>query len=153
MEQSRHNRNHEVIRHKPLTPIEKLLKDKIELREKCRVQEKKLCDDFAYIRDNASSLLLSGVSSLLFSSRNATKRNGKLSGEDEHNAVENMAIESDASGRHAPILVSDLFALSKTLWPVVWEIAQPILITWGVRKASSLFLGLFFKKKKSALRR
>lgn len=159
MQQPSHNRKHEVNRQKQPTPIEKLLREKIELREKCRVQEKKLREDFAYIQDNASSLLLSGVSTLLFPSRNAAKKNGKPASQTGGRGGKLTVGGSDAAGnsdttgdalaaKHTPIAVADLFALSKTLLPVVWEIAQPMLITWGIRKASALFFGLFSNKKK-----
>lgn len=145
MQHTNQNRNHEVIRHKPLTPIEKLLKEKIELREKCRIQEKKIRDDFTYIQDNASNLLLSGVSTLLFPSRHTTKNAGSK----DANSSAKKTLAENETDKQTPIAVSDLFALSKTIWPVAWEIIQPMLVTWSIRKASSIFLGLFSKRKKS----
>lgn len=54
-------------------PIDKLLAEKQRLKEECKAKEKKLNDDFAYIEDNAASLLLSGVSSLLFPKRKKSR--------------------------------------------------------------------------------
>jgi hypothetical protein len=59
---------------KPPTAIEKLLADKSDVEAKCKLQEKKLADDFEYIRKNASFLLLSGISFLLFSNGHTKKK-------------------------------------------------------------------------------
>ena len=41
------------IQNKPLTPLEKLIFDKEQIRRQCVVQEQKLNDDFSYIQENA----------------------------------------------------------------------------------------------------
>ena len=50
------------------TPLEKLQMEKLRLTKACETQEHKLNEHFAYIQENAGSLLLSGLSSILFSS-------------------------------------------------------------------------------------
>ena len=40
------------IQNKPLTPLEKLIFDKEQIRRQCVVQEQKLNDDFSYIQDD-----------------------------------------------------------------------------------------------------
>ena len=66
-------------RNKYLSPTEQLLADKIDIKEKCRIQEKKINANFVYIRENAGGLLLSGMSSLLFPSKNTNEKNaGKI---------------------------------------------------------------------------
>lgn len=47
------------------TPLEKLISDKERIQRQCKRQEQKLNEDFSYIQENAGSLLLSGLSSLL----------------------------------------------------------------------------------------
>jgi hypothetical protein len=104
----------------------------------CREQEKKLGEDFAYIRDNAPELLLSGILSLLFSSEKKT--------------------DTAANGRSKrdeltdPFIASDYLAIARSLLPVVRSIIQPMLITWGINKAISLISGLFSGNKKVSSR-
>ena len=140
MQQQTQNRN-KTIRNKTLTPIEILHAEKIGIEEKCRIQEKKLDDDFVYIKDNASSLLLSGVSTLLFPQKNTTTKAGQqlslASGTNGHNATK------------SPVLsVSDYFAITKSLLPVAWEVIQPIIIAWGIKKAKSILFKLLAGKKR-----
>ena len=60
------------------TPLEKLISDKERIQRQCKRQEQKLNEDFSYIQENAGSLLLSGLSSLLFpSNKSTTKTNDK----------------------------------------------------------------------------
>ena len=48
------------------TPLEKLISDRRRIQQECTIQERKLNADFSYIQENAGTLLLSGVSALLF---------------------------------------------------------------------------------------
>jgi len=124
------------IRNKPLTPIEKLQAEKIDIEAKCRMQEKKLDDDFAYIKHNASSLLLSGISTLLFPPKNTTTKTGQQLALSSETADYNMT--------KSPVLsLSDYIAITKSMLPVVWGVLQPIIIAWGIRKAKSVLSGLF----------
>ena len=54
------------INNNPQTPLEKLISDKRRIKRQCIIQKQKLNDDFSYIQEHAGSLLLSGVTSLLF---------------------------------------------------------------------------------------
>jgi hypothetical protein len=130
-----HNR-HMKIRHNPRSPVEQLLADKAKIKTMCREQEKKLGEDFAYIRDNASGMILSGVSSLLFPSKNTNNKTGQTvpTGNGKQNT--------------GPLTVADYLAIAQRLWPVARNIIQPMLITWGINKAKSLIFGLLFGKKK-----
>ena len=51
---------------KQQTPLERLISDKERIQRQCKRQEQKLNEDFSYIQENAGSLLLSGLSSLIF---------------------------------------------------------------------------------------
>ena len=138
----------EIVRNKPLTPIEILLADKIDIEEKCRVQEKKLNEDFAYIQDNATNIILSGISTLLFPSKNTTQQ-PSLTGQKAA-----LMVNSDNVEDKSPSLsVSDYFTIAKSLLPVAWGILQPIIITWGIKKAKSMLLGLLSGKKNTTLRK
>ena len=125
---------------KPLSPIERLIAEKNDINIKCRLQEEKLNKDFIYIKENASSLLLSGLSSLIFSS-----------GSDKKNSKKNdIPLDKDSNGvvQNNTYSVNDYLSIAKSLLPVAWEIIQPIIITWGINKAKSLLLGIFSKNKK-----
>jgi len=142
----------EIISNKPLTPIEKLLADKIDIEKKCRIQEKKLNDDFAYIQDNTASLLLSGVSTLLFPSKNTTTKSSQQSPRSRQQAPvdgqQSLPGTDSIATRNPQISISDYMAIAKGLLPVAWEILQPIIIAWGIKKAKSMIAGFFFEKKR-----
>jgi len=139
MQQQTPDRN-KIIRNKPLTPIEKLHAEKNGIEEKCRIQEKKLDDDFVYIKDNASSLILSGISTLLFPPKNTTKENGQQLAPSAETAGRNMS-------KSPALTLADYIAITKSMLPVVWGVLQPIIITWGIRKAKSVLSGLFSGKR------
>lgn len=122
------------------TPLEKLLADKVRLQEECRVQEKKLNGTLSYFQENAGSLLISGFSNLLFPT-NKNKNKTKDTKE---------TTESDAkiAGQSASLNLNDYLSIAKSLIPVAWEIAQPIIINWGIRKTRKMITSLFQRKKK-----
>ena len=124
---------------RPPMPIEKLLANKEEVKAKCSIQEKKLYDDFEYLRDNSSHILLSGLSSLLFSSGGRAKKKPETQ---SITPVNNQALQNGNL-----FSVSNLRVVATTIAPVVWNIIRPVLIKWGVNKAKSLLIGLFTKKE------
>lgn len=126
-------------RNKYLSPTEQLLADKIDIKEKCRIQEKKINANFVYIRENAGGLLLSGMSSLLFPAKNTNEKNaGKVLANSNKNS------EKTNNNRFS---IFDYLAISKSLLPLVWDILQPIALTWGLNKSRSLITKLFSRKR------
>lgn len=119
----------------PQTPLEKLISDKEHIRQQCALQEQKLNEDFSYMQENASSLLFSGISSLLFPNTKAKK----------NESAETVAVTNQPA---TPLGISDLFAVAQSMIPLAWDIARPLLLTWGIKKAQSWFTNLIFKKKK-----
>lgn len=117
------------------TPLEKLISDKERIRKQCVEQEQKLNQDFLYIQENAPSLLLSGFSALLFPNTKAKKT-------DSTQAVAVSNQPAAATG------FADYLTIAQGLFPVAWDIARPLLVTWGIRKAQSWFTNLLFRKKK-----
>ncbi|UKI45931.1 MAG: hypothetical protein L6V92_10855 [Phocaeicola vulgatus] len=109
-----------MMNHPQPTPIEKLLAEKQQVQEACRKQEEKLNQTFAFIQANAGSLLLSGFSSLLF----PAKPKGK-------NQTEKVA--QDTPPPTSKLQLSDFFSLGKALLPVAWEVAQPLLVSLGIK--------------------
>ena len=121
----------------PQTPLEKLISDKQKVLAQCKLQEQKLNEDFSYIQENAGSLLISGLSSILFpGSKHAEK--GKGSDKTVSATAEAPAVLS----------ISDYFSIAKGMIPLAWEVIQPIIMTWGINKAKNWFINHLFKKKK-----
>ena len=122
------------------TPLEKLLADKIRLQEECRVQEQKLNNTLSYFQENAGSLLISGFSNLLFpTSKNKNKAK---------DTKEITQKESKIAGQSVSLNLNDYLSIAKSLLPVAWEIAQPIIINWGIRKTKKMITSIFQRKKK-----
>lgn len=121
---------------KQQTPLEKLISDKNRLQERCRLKEQDLNSDFTYIQENSASLLLSGITSLLF---------GKSK---QAPASERKALYTEGNEKAEMLGLSDIISIGKGMLPVVWDIVKPILISWGMRKAGKLFTNALFKKKK-----
>lgn len=116
------------------TPLEKLISEKEQVRTKCRRQEEKLNDDFNYIQQNSGSLLLSGLSSLLFPTRKSELSTGT------------EKTESPAEAPTIALGLSDYLSVAKGMLPVVWDIVRPVLITWGITRARSLFSKILHRK-------
>lgn len=122
----------------PQTPLEKLISDKRRLRRQSVLQEQKLSDDFSYIQENAGSLLISGVSALLFPNSKSKKP--------EENAP---ATTPDHKNTILPSLgLTDYLGIAQGALPLVWDVARPFLLTWGIKKAQSWLTHRLFKKKK-----
>ncbi len=116
----------------PQTPIEKLLSEKEQLRERCTLQQKKLNDDFLYVQKNAARLLLSGFTTLLFPDADRKKAT-QSSPATKVNNPSSTAI--------------DYTSIAKELIPVAWSVAKPVLLSWGIRKVQSWFVGFLCGKK------
>jgi hypothetical protein len=93
--------------------IEQLLQDKRLLEAHIEECEKNLDRDFTYIRDNSSSLLISGITSMLIPS-----------GKSKENKKQNLLFGG--------------LAIGKQFMPLLWEIAQPFVLTWGINKVKGL---------------
>lgn len=121
------------------TPLEKLISDKTRIQEQCKIQEQKLNEDFSYIQENAGSLLLSGLSSLLFPSNKSTTK---------ANTSRSDTTSSTAGLPSMPLGIGDYLSVAKGLLPFAWDLAQPFIVTWGIKRARKWVTNLFFKKKK-----
>ena len=107
------------------TPLEKL------------IQEQKLNADFSHIQENAGTLLLSGVSALLFPN---TKTKSK--GTESNQPVHTSEVPSMSLG------FADYLSVAQGLLPVAWDVARPLLTAWGIQKVQAWIIKKLFKKKK-----
>lgn len=119
------------------TPLEKLISDKQRIMQECSLQEQKLNDDFLYIQDNAASLLVSGISALLFPK---TK--------DKSEKTENNQTAPAGESTSVSLGLSDYLSVAQGLLPLAWDVVRPLLVTWGIRKAQGWIIGKLFRKKK-----
>lgn len=121
----------------PQTPLEKLTAEKIKIRRLVKEQETKLNEHIVYVQANAGSLLLSFVSSILFAP-SSKKENTKETDPSEKETASNMP---------GNLSLIDFLPISKLLLPVAWDIAKPILLSWGIKKVTRMATGLFARKK------
>lgn len=85
---------------------------------------------------------MSGLSSLLFPGNKSSK--GKT-----NNTTSSAEAKAHASTTPTiPISLSDYLSIAKGLIPVAWEIAQPFIMSWGIKKAKRMLARLFAPKKK-----
>ena len=117
------------------TPLTKLQHRKELIRLESDLQIQKLDQHLSYFKENAGSLALSGISSLLFSGSKTSSKEGK--------EQQSLPIQSTH-----PLGILNYLSLGKGLIPVALEIAQPFLITWGLKSVKKLITGIFSKKKK-----
>lgn len=120
------------------TPLSKLQTERQRLRLLCRIQEQKLNEEVLYMRENAGRLLFSGISALFStsgSSKSEKKKTAALS------PVPSVASLSS-------LRPADFLSLGTGLIPYAWELAQPLLIAWGIRRAKKWIGNLFSSKRK-----
>jgi hypothetical protein len=103
------------------------------LLEQCRIREQKLNENFSCLRENAGSLLLSGLSWLIASGTGTGQRTGIT-----------PAKTSVVPTVLSVFNLSDILSIAKVLGPVIWGIAQPILVSWGISRIKQWL----FKPKK-----
>ena len=119
------------------TPLEKLISDRRRIQQECTIQEQKLNADFSHIQENAGTLLLSGVSALLFPN---TKT--KYKGTESNQPVHTSEVPSMSLG------FADYLSVAQGLLPVAWDVARPLLTAWGIQKVQAWIIKKLFKKKK-----
>lgn len=119
------------------TPLEKLISDKQRIMQECSFQEQKLNEDFLYIQDNAANLLLSGISSLLFPKTKA-----------KSDKTEYSPTVPAGESTTPSLGLSDYLSVVQGLLPLAWDVARPLLVSWGIRKAQGWIIGKLFRKKK-----
>lgn len=127
------------MNHPQQTPLEKLLADKQRIQQACLEQENKINKTFTYIQENAGSLLLSGLSSLLFPAK-----------PDKKGETAQGTVASATPATTSPLGLSDYLSVGKALVPLAWEIIQPLVVSWGIRTIRKKIINLFSPSKKSS---
>lgn len=120
------------------TPLEKLISNKERVKVLSQIQENKLNANLRYVQQNGGKLIVSGMVSALLPGiqSNVEKREGGV-------PLPSSAITGLAMGG-----VLDYFTKAKHMFPFVLSVAQPFLLTWGIKGAKTLIGHLLSGKKK-----
>lgn len=110
------------------TPLEALQRRKQELRQQARLQEEKMGDNFRYIQDNGGKLVLHSMTAALIPGKSASQRSSSASGT-PHSGLTNGLIGG----------VSTALKSNTGILPMLWQIAQPFVLTWGIKGVKKLF--------------
>jgi hypothetical protein len=111
-----------------LTPLEELRQEKAIARRECAESEERLGEHWTYLSDNAGPLLFQ-------SAMNTVLRQFGFGPKEK----------SKDTGDSGTIAHSGLLGSLMAYYPIVWEIVQPMLLRFVVKKIKSIFSG---KKKK-----
>lgn len=122
---------------KPQTPLEKLNSDKRKLLKVCTEQEHKLNDDFTYIQNNAGSLVLSGLSGLIFPNTKSKTQ-----------TTDTKTPAKTTGHTTSPLKVADYLTIGLGAVPLIWDFARPLVMSWGIKKANSWVIKKLFGRKK-----
>ena len=69
--------------------------------------------------------------------------------DDKNNATNDENTAPVTAGQPSIALgISDYLSIAKGMIPIAWDLAQPFIMTWGIKKAKKWFSNLLFKKKK-----
>lgn len=118
------------------SPLEKIRARKEKLRVSAKMQENKIGNNFKYIQNHGGKLVLNSIKSAVFPSRNENNIQSKPSSLP-------LTLTDLALGG-----VSSVMKGNKGLLPMIWNFAQPFVLTWGIKGAKKLIGGIFSRKKK-----
>ena len=105
------------------TPLEKLISDKERIQRQCKRQEQKLNEDFSYIQETPEVCCYPDYRlSFSLAISQTTKTN------DKNTAPVTAGQPSIALG------ISDYLSIAKGMIPIAWDLAQPFIMTWGIKK-------------------
>lgn len=116
------------------TLLDELRQEKEIVRQECADNETRIAEHWLYFSENASSLLVgSAVSGII---------NWLGFGGNKKEKVQHEEEETESTS-----LVHTAWNGLMTYYPVIWEIAQPLIWRFAVNKIKSLFSGKKKKKK------
>jgi len=119
------------------SPLESLQARKQQLRFDAHIQEDKIGANIKYVQHNGAKLVLHSVTSaILPGSFTAQSNQSKTS-------TRSLGITDLAMGG-----VSSVIKGNKGILPIIWNFAQPFILTWGIKGVKKLVGGLFSRKKK-----
>ena len=115
------------------TPQEKLIFEKEQIRLECLKKEDEIGEHLSYVQHHAGSMLLSGVSALIFpKAKTSTKKS--------------LVPHKNSESHSSHLGFSDYLSMAKDMLPTVMEIAKPLLFTWGLKSARKWIFRLIGRK-------
>lgn len=120
-----------------ITPLEQLRQEKEIARQEVLDSEARLSGQWVYMRNNLSVLLVNSVIDTTL------KGFGLKSSKSDSNKAKNKDEELQSPGIFKSVLGS-MAALS----PLIWELVQPMLMSFALKKVKSIFSGGDKKKRK-----
>lgn len=108
-----------------MNPLQELLLEREVVRKECEDSEERLAEHWAYLSDNAASLILNATFSNIAGKFGFGHKSEKKSNRNE------IAHTSSAGNGILNTLTS--------IYPLVWDIAQPFLWKFATKKIKSLF--------------
>lgn len=113
------------------TPLEQLRERKQSIKRETDIQTHKINDELKYLHENAGRLIIASAASALLPGK--TKRNPSSN---QQTSIANPAIGD----------VTNVLGNSG-LFSAAFKMAQPFLLTWGIKGAKKLISKIFFKQK------
>lgn len=122
-----------------LTPLEQLRSKKAQARLQSEIEKDKLSANLKYVQHNAGKLIVNGVTSAILPGK----------------SNKNQSRPSSLPSTLADIAIGGAktyFRSSKGggmgILPLAWSLAQPFVLTWGIKGVKKLAGSLFSGKKK-----
>ncbi|WP_165041728.1 hypothetical protein [Dysgonomonas sp. ZJ709] len=120
-----------------LTPLNILRREKQILRSECAEGEARLGEHWSYVTDNFTSLLFTGA-------LNGVRRKLGFGGSPKREDKENENSSNHGSNGLIQGVLAGLLAVS----PLLWEMAQPMIMGFAMKKVKSIFTRKKKKKKR-----
>ncbi|MDH6359137.1 hypothetical protein [Parabacteroides sp. PF5-9] len=124
---------------KKQTPLERLKSNKTRVQVLAQIQENKLNANFHYLQQNSGRLILHGITAAILPGSKSAPTD-KVTPDSPSFSSE--IIDMTLGG------VANYFTKGKHLWPLAMRVAQPFLLTMGIKGAKKLIGNLFAGKKK-----
>lgn len=117
------------------SPLEKIRARKETLRLEADIQADQISNNLKYIQNNGTKLVLNSITSAVFPSQKESHNPSASSGS-------SLSLTDMALGG-----VSSMMKGNKGILPLIWNFAQPFVLTWGLKGAKKLIKGIFRKKR------
>lgn len=118
------------------TPLEQLRSRKRQVKIQSEIKKDKLTADLKYVQENAGKLVMHGITSAILPGKSNKQHQSRPS------SLPSTLADIALGG------ASTYLRGTRGTLPFVWNIAQPFLLTWGVKGAKKLIGSLFSRKKK-----
>ena len=116
-----------------ISPLEELRMEKASLKQECAKKEAALEEHWNYLSENAGSLLIGCAVSNVKRSLGLAPVRTKIKE------------RPNAGGKSPESTLQNILGIAKSSFPMLWEVIQPMLVSYVMRKIKDRFFG---KKRK-----